>query len=173
MARAVSKTRKSKSAAKKRVVRKAPARARPKAPPARRPKSRSFKLCVDFSLFPGNTALGPTFSLAGFGFSQPGGPDMFVDAAGERGLRFPDQGMIVKLPVAVPSVSMRVGMNAGPIKIVAKDKQGSQVAAQTAVFNAFGDVSMQSGGGPIAILEVTGGDNEAQLVQLCIDVALA
>jgi hypothetical protein len=81
--------------------------------------------------------------------------------------------MIVKLPVAVPSVSMRVGMNAGPIKIVAKDKQGNQVAAQTAVFNAFGDVSMQSGGGPIAILEVTGGDNEAQLVQLCIDVALA
>jgi hypothetical protein len=61
----------------------------------------------------------------------------------------------------------------GPVGIVARDAKGNQVAAHTAVFNAFGNVSMVSAGGGIATLEFTNGNNEALLVQLCINVTTA
>ena len=103
MARAVSKKRTSKAAAKKGATRKAPAR-RPSRP-------RGFKLCIDFGLFPDDTVLGPSFSLAGFAFSQVAGADMVVNITeGEKGLGFPDQGMRVAPPTAVSSVSMRIGL---------------------------------------------------------------
>jgi hypothetical protein len=70
-------------------------------------------------------------------------------------------------------VSWRARSRKGPGGIVARDAKGNQVAAHTAVFNAFGNVSMVSAGGGIATLEFTNGNNEALLVQLCINVTTA
>jgi hypothetical protein len=160
VARAGSKTGTSKPAAKKGAV---------KLPP--KPTPRRFKLCIDFSPFPDNTILGPSFSLAGFAFNQnPGGPDMFVNVTGpEKGLQFPNQGMQVKLPFKVRAVTMRVGDFGGPFDIAARDSQGNQVATRTVNFhNAYGNISMSSTSGDIATLEFTKGTNEGILVQLCI-----
>src|SRR5215210_3440104 len=160
MARAVSKTRASKMAAKKSAVKLAP-----------KPRPRRFKFCIDFSAFPDNTVLGPAFSLAGFQFTQnAAGSNMFVNVtAGAKGLQFPKQGMKVKLPFKVGNVTMRVGDFAGPFDVVARNGQGNQVAARTVNFhNAYGNISMSSAADDIAVLEFTKGGNEGILVQLCI-----
>ena len=138
-------------------------------------KPKLLKLCVEFSLFPDNTVLGPAFQLGGFSFSQPvGAPNMFVnDTAGERGLQFPNQGMNVNLPAPTRRLTMRVGSFAGPFDIAAINGTGATVAMRTVNSNnTYTNISMSSPNGDIVALEFKGGNNEGFLVKLCVQLAL-
>jgi hypothetical protein len=76
----------------------------------------SFLLCADFAIFPVNTQLGPAFTLAGMDFQNAAGAALvsFVnEAAGERGLQFPHDGLDIDLPVPVPWARLRIGQFAG------------------------------------------------------------
>lgn len=132
----------------------------------------AIHLCAEFGLFPDNTPLGPNFTLSSFVFRDLGTPASFVnETAGEKGLQFSNSGMEVALPSAVKVVDLRVGTFAGPITISAKDRTGSVVATQSIPgLNRYVDLRLLAP--EIALVEFTGGGNEAILVRICIDVAV-
>jgi len=131
-----------------------------------------FVLCAEFSIFPDNTTLGPSFTFAAMDFQDiAGGPPVsFVnDTAGERGLQFPDAGLEVDLPVPVSSARLRVGQFAGPYTIDGLDIAGAVVDSFQMNFpNSYRNVRLR--GPNLDQIRFTGGGNEGILVRLCMPI---
>jgi hypothetical protein len=124
----------------------------------RRSATMLFVLGVDFTIFPDNTVLGPSFTLADMDFQDiPGGPNSFVnETAGERALQFPDTGLEIDLPLAVPWVRMRVGQFASPYTIEALDTKGTTVAVFSHPFpNSYRNIRLHTQ--HISLIRFTGG----------------
>lgn len=132
----------------------------------------AIHLCASFGLFPDNTPLGPSFIHSSYIFRDLGSPVSFVnDTAGERGLQFSKDGIEIDLPTAVQALDLRLGTFAGPVEILAKDRTGATVATQTVPgLNRY--VDLRISGPEITRLVLTGGGNEAILVNICISVSV-
>lgn len=84
--------------------------------------------CVEFSRYTDNTKMGPTFSLAGFGFTGLGTMEPFVNdiAVGVHGLQFDHAGIHIDLPQSPSSATLTAGSyTSEPLEITALDSGGS------------------------------------------------
>jgi hypothetical protein len=131
-----------------------------------------FVLCVDFSIFPDNTVLGPAFNLAAIDFwDAPGGniASLVNDTAGERALQFPDTGLEINLPLSVPWVRLRIGQFNTDYRIEAFNPGGAAVAAfHMNVPNSYLNLYLR--GPDITFLRFTGGGNEGSLRIICVPI---
>lgn len=88
-------------------------------------------MTAEFSLFPADTVLGPSFVLAGFAFSDLGASRSFVKESGiGKGLQFGGAGLRVQLPALTDAVRVRGAAFAGDCQVLAKDGAGNVLAAQ-------------------------------------------
>lgn len=132
-----------------------------------------FVLCADFQLFPDNTQLGPSFTLAAMDFQDvPGGAmASFVNQTkGNLALQFPETGMEIDFPTSVPWARLRIGKFATDFTVEGIDVTG----AQTTVFtmsqpNSYWNLHLY--GPNLARVRFAGGDNEGCVVSVCIPVA--
>ena len=133
----------------------------------------AFQLCATFDLFPDNTQLLTSFSLAGYDFTTLGSnPKIFTNTIGnECGLKFPGNGIEIVLPIPLPTVNLRLGTFSGPVDISAMDSSGTIVRERTiAELNRY--VNVRLSGPEIASLVLTGGGNEAILAHICVSVSV-
>jgi len=133
----------------------------------------AFQLCATFDLFPDNTQLLTSFSLAGFDFTTLGSnPKIFTNTIGnEYGLKFPGNGIEIVLPIPLPTVNLRLGTFSGPVNISAMDSSGSIVRERTIPeVNRY--VNVRLSGPEIASLVLTGGGNDAMLAHICVSISV-
>lgn len=133
----------------------------------------AFQLCATFDLFPDNTQLLTSFSLAGFDFTTLGSnPKISINTkANECGLNFPNNGIEIVLPVPLPTVNLRLGTFVGAVDISAADSSGGIVRRRTIPgLNRYVNVRLSAP--EIASLVLTGGDNEAMLSHICVSVSV-
>jgi hypothetical protein len=127
------------------------------------------KFCVDFSTYPDNTPLGPTYIQAGFTFTQLGPmPIMFANAtAGEVGLQFPGVGLEIKVPVATMAVTLFFGTFGGAVTL--ETRNGSVLVSTQTIdtANTFKNITVNAPG-PFSRLIFKGGNNEGILVRICV-----
>jgi hypothetical protein len=128
-----------------------------------------FVLCSDFTIFPDNLQLGPVFTLSGMDFQDnTGWPISIVNENnGLNGLQFPDTGLSVDFPIAVPWARLHVDQFASPFTIDGIDSNGNVTNSYS--FNnpnSYWFTSFHKG--DIATIRLTGGGNEGVLVSLCI-----
>ena len=129
----------------------------------------SFVLCADFTIFPDNTQLGPTFPLAGMTFQDnPGGATSFVNqTSGLNGLQFPDVGIEARLPMAVQWVGMYLGQFNSSFIVEVVDSNG--VVTSSTTYNKPNTYSfLNFSQANIATIRFSGGGNEGVIVSLCI-----
>jgi len=133
----------------------------------------AVQLCATFDLFPDNTQLITSFSLAGFDFTTLGSNSkIFISTTGsECGLKFPNNGIEIVLPVPLPTVNLRLGTFVGPVDISATDSSGSIVRKRIIPeLNRYVNVRLSAP--EIASLVLTGGGNEAMLAYICVAVSV-
>lgn len=132
----------------------------------------NFQLCATFDFFDGSTPFLSNFSLAGFNFSILGSnPRVSINVNGnERGLKFPNNGIEIVLPVPVTTINLRVGTFGGPVDISAADSSGSIVRKKSvpALKNC---INIRLSAPEISSLVLTGGRDEAILVNICISAS--
>ena len=128
-----------------------------------------IKICVDFSTYPDNTTLGPTYLQAGLSFKQLGpAPVMFAKrSAGQIGLQFPSAGLEIKLPAPTKQVTMLFGTFGGPVTL--ETRSGATfVSTQTInTANTYKNIVVNTAT-PFSRLIFKGGNNEAILVRICV-----
>ena len=134
----------------------------------------AFNLCADFTLYSANTPFPVHFMIAAFDFGQLGGPhfpQLLVNTtASERGLRFPQQGMNIILPVPEQTVRLRIGTFNGPVDIEAVDSLGTTVKTKSIPsLNTYVNTSIRAP--EISAVNLTGGGNEAILVRICVTIS--
>ena len=129
----------------------------------------AFQLCATFDLFPDNTQLLTSFSLAGFDFTTLGSnPKIFISTRGDEwGLKFPNNGIEIVLPVPLPTVNLRLGTFTGAVDISAIDSSGN-VARKRTIPELNRYVNVRISAPEIASLVLTGGANEAILAHICV-----
>lgn len=130
-----------------------------------------FLLCADFSLFPDNTPLGPSFTLSATDFAdvQPAQSASFVnDTNGQLGLQFPDTGLDANLPLVVQWARLRIGQFNTPFTIEGFDGRGSVVSSYTTSVPGYTNLTIRATG--LERLEFRGGGSEGVLVSLCVIV---
>lgn len=122
---------------------------------------------ADFS----DLALGPlpqavTISDIAFVGHDPAFLPEIMEQGAERGYRFADAGVTVALPIEVKGVKIRLCLfAASEVKIEALHGLGEIVSQKHVQFrDKCKDVAVE--GDKIAILRLTGGDNEASIVRL-------
>lgn len=132
----------------------------------------AFQLCATFDFFDGSTPFLPNFSLAGFNFSILGSsPKLSINVNGnERGLKFPNNGIEIVLPVPMTTVNLRIGTFGGPVDISAADSSGNITRKKTvpALKNCS---NIRLSAPDISSLVLTGGRDDAVLVNICISVS--
>lgn len=139
----------------------------------------TFQLCADFTLFPENTPLAPTVAFAAYQFRQLGGSTSLIvlPADGEKGLRFPPQGLEITLPAPVTDVVVRLLAGAGPLDIAAVDGSGTTIWQHTlpgisGVNNVPVDVPISTPERFTSVV-LTYGGNEGYLIKVCTTIRLA
>ncbi len=132
----------------------------------------SFTLQAEFSPFPDNTVLGPSFTLAAFKFTDIGGTPSFVNISGPvKGLQFPNAGVKVKLPVVSSRVAITAAAFAGPFSIIAKDAAGATLVTRVVPGdNASHAIALASAG--IARVDFIGGGNEGNIVSISVKITI-
>ena len=133
----------------------------------------AFQLCATFDLFTENTQLLTSFSLAGFDFTTLGSnPKIFINTKGnEHGLKFPNNGIEIILPVPLPTVNLRLGTFGGSVDISAADSSGNIIRKRN-IPEVSRYVNVRMSAPEIASLVLIGGGNEAMLSQICIAVSV-
>jgi hypothetical protein len=163
------------AATKKAPTRNAKTRANPSAKtlkkktPLKSPRPVKVQICVDFSTYPDNTPLGPTYLQAGFTFTQLGPtPVMFANAtAGQIGLQFPDAGLGIKLPAPTRRVTMLFGTFGGAVTLETRSG-ATLVSTQTInTANTYQNIVVNTPA-PFSSLIFKRGHNEAILVRICV-----
>ena len=132
----------------------------------------NFQLCATFDLFPGSTQFLSSFSFAGFNFTILGSnPKVSISVNGNgKGLRFPNNGIDIVLPVPITTVNLRVGAFGGPVDISAADSAGSIVRKKT-ISEQKDYINVRLSAPEIASLLLTGGRDEAILENICVSVS--
>ena len=132
----------------------------------------TITLQAEFSLFPDNTVLGPSFTLAAFTFTDIGGTPSFVNVSGAvKGLQFPGAGVKVKLPVVSNRVNIRAAAFAGPFDIIAKNSAGATLVTRVVPGdNAPHAIALTSVG--IARVDFVGGNNEGNIISISIKITI-
>lgn len=126
----------------------------------------TITLLVEFSLFPDNTVLGPSFALSGYTFRDIGGSPSFVNVSGAvKGLQFPNAGVRVRLPAVTDRVTVRAAAFAGPFDINAKNAAGATVATRVIPGDNAPHTVVLSGTA-ITRLEFIGGNNEGVIISI-------
>ena len=131
----------------------------------------AFLLCAGFNLFPEKTEFLPNFSFSGFNFNVLGfNPKVYIsDNGNERGLKFPNNGLEIELPVPINTVNLRIGTFGGPVDVSALDSSGSVIRKKVAPEQKY-YFNIRLSGSDIASLILSGGRNEAILLTACISV---
>ena len=133
----------------------------------------AFQLCATFDLFPDNTQLLASFSLAGFDLTTLGSnPKISINTKdNESGLKFPNNGIEIVLPVPLPTVNLRLGTFDGAVDITAMDSSGIIVRKRTIPeLNRYINVRLSAP--EIASLVLSGGGNEAILAHICVAISV-
>jgi hypothetical protein len=127
-------------------------------------------LSAEFSLLPDNTVLGPSFTIAGFTFTDLSGSPSFVNESGsEKGLQFERTGIRVQLPATSDGVDIRGAAFAGPYDIEGKNAAGSTLAvARIPGDHAPHNVTLNHPG--ISYVDFIGGGNEGLIEAVSITV---
>ena len=127
-------------------------------------------ITADFSPFPDNTVLGPTFALSGFEFTDLGASPSFVNQSGsEKGLQFERTGVRVKLPIATDAVRVHGAAFAGDYRIFGKDLAGNTLAVERMPGdNTPHTVQLAHPG--IELLEFVDGNNEGMIATVSMMV---
>jgi hypothetical protein len=124
---------------------------------------------VDFSTYPDNTTLGPTYSQAGMTFTQLGpAPVMFANAtAGQIGLQFPNAGLEIKLLAPTQQVTMVFGTFGGPVTLETRNGNVLVSTQPINTANTYQNITLNPQS-PVNRLIFKGGHNEAILVRICV-----
>lgn len=132
----------------------------------------TITLQAEFSLFPDNTVLGPSFTLSGFKFTDIGGTPSFVNVSGAvKGLQFPSAGVKVKLPVVRDRVTIVAAAFAGPFSIIGKSSAGATLITRVAPGdNTAHTITLASAG--IARVDFIGGGNEGNIVSISVKITV-
>lgn len=130
----------------------------------------TIMLQAEFSLFPDNTVLGPTFTLSSFRFTDLGGSPSFVNVSGAvKGLQFPNAGVRLKLPAVTNRVTLRVAAFASDFNIVARNSAGVNILSRVVVGdNAPHTLTLIRPG--MARLEFIGGQNEGVIISASMKI---
>ena len=130
-----------------------------------------FQLCAAFDLFAGSTQFLPSFSFAGFNFKILGSnPKVSISVNGNgQGLRFPNNGIDIVLPVPMKTVNLRIGPFGGPVDISASDSSGN-IVRKKSVSEQKHYANIRLSAPEIASLLLTGGKDEAVLADICVSV---
>jgi hypothetical protein len=133
----------------------------------------AFQLCATFDLFPDDTQILTSFSLAGFDFTTLGSnPKIFINTKGnECGLKFPNNGIEIVLPIPLPTVNLRLGTFGGPVDISTADSSGSVVRKRN-IPELDRYINVRLSAHEIASIVLTGGGNEAVLSHICVAVSV-
>ena len=132
----------------------------------------AFQLCAAFDLFAGSTQFLSSFSFAGFNFTILGSnPKVSISVKGNgQGLRFPNNGIDIVLPVPMTTVNLRVGTFEGPVDISAADSSGTIVRKKT-IPEQKHYINIRLSAPEIASLLLAGGRDEAVLESICVNVS--
>lgn len=132
----------------------------------------TFQLCATFDLFAGSTQFLSSFSFAGFNFTILGSnPQVSISVNGNgQGLRFPNNGIDIVLPVPMTTVNLRVGTFGGPVDISAADSSGNVVRKKSVSEQKY-YTNVRLSAPEIASILLTGGRDEAVLSNICVSVS--
>jgi hypothetical protein len=130
----------------------------------------AITLQAEFSLFPDNTVLGPTFTLAAYRFTDIGAPPSFVNVSGAvKGLQFAIAGVRVRLPAVIDRVTIRAAAFAGPFNIIGKDSAGATLITRVVPGdNAPHTITLIRPG--LARVDFIGGNNEGVIISMSVKV---
>jgi hypothetical protein len=129
-------------------------------------------LLLTFAFLPDNTSLPASFQMAGYTFNaQSATPALVInESAGEKGLQFPDQGLLVSLPAEVPVVDVRACAYAGAAKVEALAAAGFVADFANIPNNSCIDAKLRGRG--IEEIRLTGGGHEGLLVSILCAVGV-
>ena len=132
----------------------------------------AFQLCAAFDLFAGSTQFLSSFSISGFNFTILGSnPKASISVNGNgQGLRFPNNGMEIVLPVPMTTVNLTIGTFGGPVDISAADSAGNLVRKKS-IPEQKRYINMRLSAPEIASLTLNGGRDEAVLTNICVIVS--
>ena len=131
----------------------------------------TINLVADFSPFPDDTVLGPSFTLSGFEFDDLGGvsPSFVNESGSVKGLQFERTGVQIELPVPVNRVRIRAAAFAGPFDLIGKDAAGATVVTRTVPGDNTPHTVVLTGPN-IATVDCVGGGNEGVIITVSIKV---
>ena len=132
----------------------------------------AFQLCATFDLFASNTQFLSSFTLAGFNFTLLGSnPKVSISVnGGGQGLRFPNNGIDIVLPVPMTTVNLRIGTFGGPVDISAADSSGNIVRKKNIAEQKY-YTNIRLSAPEIASILLTGGRGEAILANICVSAS--
>ena len=132
----------------------------------------AFQLCAAFDLFAGSTQFLSSFSISGFNFTILGSnPKVSISVNGNyQGLRFPNNGMEIVLPVPMTTVNLTIGTFGCPVDISATDSAGNLVRKKS-IPEQKRYINIRLSAPEIASLTLTGGRDEAVLANICVTVS--
>lgn len=129
----------------------------------------TFVRCVEFTQFPDNTQMGPSFTVLRFDFVSNGQFDPFVNdvTTNVHGLQFAEGGMTMDVPSTASQVDLQVGAFAGqPVTVEALNSAGSAVDSDVVpATNSVQSISLA--GSDITTVSFVGGGGEGVLVEAC------
>lgn len=127
------------------------------------------RVCVRFDRLKANTTFPQPFTLEGLTFSPLGGElraATFGEPAGRIKLAFPRDGMRIDFPGAVEDVLLTLNNYASPeLEITAFAGTSILTQFKVTISNTVREVPINQAG--ITAVTITGGDNEAGLVEVC------
>ena len=127
------------------------------------------QVCVRFDRLKANTTFPQPFTLDGLTFSPLGGElraATFGEPAGRIKLAFPSDGLRIDFPTAVEDVRLTLNNYAQPeLEITAFSGANILTQFKVSIANTVRDVPINQAG--ITAVTVTGGNNEAGLVEVC------
>ncbi len=130
---------------------------------------RDKPVCVDFQDFQAGMEFAQPFTHQGLGFRPLGAPlrtVAFGDPAGSVKLGLPRSGVRIEFPQPVKDVRLTVNNYAGPtLDFAAFAGSTLLVRFSENISNEVKEVSIAQSG--ITAVEITGGNNEAGLIQVC------
>jgi hypothetical protein len=137
----------------------------------------SFTLSAEFSLFPNGFPFPvPIINLSAFTFrtAPPAPPTLFppiVTVGTAKGLRFPPQGLEVRLPIPLTAVTLRV-VEPDPINAVliqCKNSSGAIVETQR-VFQTLEPKTVLLAATDISTVTLTDPSNQGFLVEIAVEI---
>jgi hypothetical protein len=135
------------------------------------PSPHPSTFCADFSnRAPNTTPPSNPFTEANFleFRQQPPGSWIYLEEAGEIGLRFGEPGLEITLQAPKNHITMRFGTFSLPVKLTAYDGAASVYTQTINTANTYQNFTINTPT-PFARLVLKGGKDEAILVRICVN----